>query len=348
MDAALKRELPVAHERLMSVNFIAFVFRELLLEGYPAERLLAQTNLSAALLQDPDFKCTLSQHQSLVLNAMDLTGDVHLGIHLGQRFNPLNVGLPAMAALSSDMLLTALRTLERFVTLNFSLALFDFEVEADQLVLNWNIPEDVGDIQYFVISSAMTVCERLLCLLLNASRVTEAVDIAVRAPKGWREVQSDLGFVMHFDALAHRQYIPKAFLNRPLASADPVVHQRMLRLCQQQLDTSATPARIVGQLESIIARRQFHNVPLAEAASSLKISSRSLRRYLAELNTSYRQVLDNCRARRARELLAIRGLPITSIAFDMGFADTSNFSRTFKRWNGCAPKQFRQRLAGQN
>ncbi|MBL8386076.1 MAG: helix-turn-helix transcriptional regulator [Burkholderiales bacterium] len=58
------------------------------------------------------------------------------------------------------------------------------------------------------------------------------------------------------------------------------------------------------------------------------------------------QYLLRCRLRRAAGLLAETDLPVTAVAYDAGFADLSNFVRSFGRAAGMAPTQFRQRARG--
>ena len=51
------------------------------------------------------------------------------------------------------------------------------------------------------------------------------------------------------------------------------------------------------------------------------------------------------RLERARRMLADKQLPLSQIALDAGFADQSHFTRTFKRFTGLAPVQYRTFLA---
>jgi AraC-like DNA-binding protein len=50
--------------------------------------------------------------------------------------------------------------------------------------------------------------------------------------------------------------------------------------------------------------------------------------------------------RHAARLLAGEERPITDIAYDVGFADLSNFVRTFHRAAGLSPMKFRQASRG--
>ena len=71
-----------------------------------------------------------------------------------------------------------------------------------------------------------------------------------------------------------------------------------------------------------------------------------LRLFRAVLGVTPHQYLVRCRLRRAAGLLADVARPITDIAYDVGFADLSNFVRTFHRAAGVSPRDFRRAAKG--
>jgi len=52
-------------------------------------------------------------------------------------------------------------------------------------------------------------------------------------------------------------------------------------------------------------------------------------------------LLDEVRQERASWLLANTDTTVEDIAYALGYEDASNFSRTFKRWCGQTPKEYR-------
>ena len=70
-----------------------------------------------------------------------------------------------------------------------------------------------------------------------------------------------------------------------------------------------------------------------------------MRRRLAEEGRSFQEVLDECRMRQALfEFRARPDLSIAEIALRLGYAEHSNFTRAFHRWNGVSPQAFRAQL----
>jgi AraC-like DNA-binding protein len=71
-----------------------------------------------------------------------------------------------------------------------------------------------------------------------------------------------------------------------------------------------------------------------------------LRVFSTVLGVTPHQYLVRLRLRHAARLLADEDRPVTDVAFDVGFADLSNFVRTFHRAAGVSPRGFRNAARG--
>lgn len=84
------------------------------------------------------------------------------------------------------------------------------------------------------------------------------------------------------------------------------------------------------------------HIDLAEAAAQAGLSSfHFLRVFRAVLGVTPHQYVIRARLARAARLLADPARSITDVALDVGFADLSNFVRTFHRAAGMSPRAFR-------
>jgi len=77
------------------------------------------------------------------------------------------------------------------------------------------------------------------------------------------------------------------------------------------------------------------------------MSTRNLQRRLDDEGTSYKALLNDARASLARSYVREGRLSVTEIAFVLGFAETSTFSRAFRRWTGKSPRAFARREDGE-
>jgi AraC-like DNA-binding protein len=64
------------------------------------------------------------------------------------------------------------------------------------------------------------------------------------------------------------------------------------------------------------------------------VSLRSLSRKLKEEDTSFALVLDELRAALAKGYLSHQTLPISEIAWLLGYREISTLTHAFKRWTG--------------
>ncbi|MCG8314792.1 MAG: AraC family transcriptional regulator [Pseudomonadales bacterium] len=83
-------------------------------------------------------------------------------------------------------------------------------------------------------------------------------------------------------------------------------------------------------------------------AGKLNFSARSLQNKLDILGTSYQDILDQTRKDLALKYMQNQYTTNSEITYLLGFSDTSNFSRAFKRWFGCTPSQYRNQAGYQN
>jgi AraC family transcriptional regulator len=88
-------------------------------------------------------------------------------------------------------------------------------------------------------------------------------------------------------------------------------------------------------------------IDLDAAARQARLSPfHFLRVFSKALGVTPHQYLLRSRLRRAARLLAEGSLPVTDIALEVGFADLSNFVRTFHRAAGVSPRRFRAAARG--
>jgi len=105
-------------------------------------------------------------------------------------------------------------------------------------------------------------------------------------------------------------------------------------------DDVANPVEIA--VEIISAR--FHQpleVKKLAAEAGLSVSQLN-RRFRARYQMSPSEYLQRVRVHEACRLLVTSHRSVADIAHDTGFYDQAHFSRTFRRWRGMSPSQFRK------
>jgi AraC-like DNA-binding protein len=117
---------------------------------------------------------------------------------------------------------------------------------------------------------------------------------------------------------------------------------------EKPLRTSASERRRAVEAALWIEANVAEPVGLEDAARQAGLSPyHFLRIFRKALGVTPHQYLVRLRLRRAAKLLAEEKMPVTEVALDAGFADLSNFVRTFGRAAGVSPKRFRRAARGE-
>lgn len=107
---------------------------------------------------------------------------------------------------------------------------------------------------------------------------------------------------------------------------------------------SAANSFIVRQARAYIAQHCADKLSLQEVADHCFISQWHLSKLLNKhLGQTFYDLLNAERMQRAKELLENPALRISEIAEEVGYADTAHFSRVFKKLEGVAPGEWRNR-----
>jgi AraC-like DNA-binding protein len=82
---------------------------------------------------------------------------------------------------------------------------------------------------------------------------------------------------------------------------------------------------------------------LNDLSRVLKLTPRTLNRRLARDGERFLDLVKRVRSERACALLRDGRLPVTQIAYQLGYRDSVNFSRAFRRELGMTPSEYRRR-----
>ncbi len=157
------------------------------------------------------------------------------------------------------------------------------------------------------------------------------------------------GVPVRFGASFDGAVFPSALLDLPLADADPRMATYLARHADALLERTAAPAATDPPLEErvrVAVREGLVScaVTAADVAKRLAVSVRSLQRGLKDRGTSLSREVDLVRRERALALLERRELTVAEIAFMIGYAESRVFHRSFRRWTGRSPTDYRRDL----
>jgi len=146
-------------------------------------------------------------------------------------------------------------------------------------------------------------------------------------------------------AADNRLTVSREALDARLPQGDENTARLFERQCRDLLAERLARVGVAGQIRSRL-RHERHSWPsMTDVAAELHVDVRTLRRRLAAEGTSYRRLVDEVRHERATELLA-QGVPVARIADELGYSETSTFTRSFRRWEDAPPSRIRRMMDG--
>ena len=171
-------------------------------------------------------------------------------------------------------------------------------------------------------------------VLLTHQRIPESQDL-----------DSFLGRKVEFGAGVDEVSFSGEAAKLPIVSADPYLNQVLIKCCEQALTGRKARLDVLqASVENEIAVLLPHGQARVDlVAQKLGTSARSLRRKLSAEGVTFERLREDLRFALAKRYLAERDLPISRIAWLLGYREVSAFSHAFRRWAGRTPRAARSR-----
>lgn len=143
-------------------------------------------------------------------------------------------------------------------------------------------------------------------------------------------------------------FIPSAYLTAPALHFNSAIDTALITLAESQLDyvdrylsSHLVAPKVKFHMLKLYQNDQFEHC-LDQICDSLHLSRWTLNRQLKKEGTTYQYLLTQFRNKKSRELLMHPTIPISEIAFRLGFQSQSSFNRYIKSTFNCTPKELRE------
>ncbi|NBD19666.1 helix-turn-helix domain-containing protein [Aquabacterium fontiphilum] len=331
--------------------YARLICAEMRRRGFDEAQILAGTRLNWAALHEGQRHLSLDEVSRLIRRAIHLTQAPWLGITVGWGTQLSAHGPVGVAAMSCDNVGQALALIQRHVGLRQSLIALTVQPDGQDVALVAQERLQAPDVREYILGHLMGAGLRLLDTLtgLDMTRLAR-VEFAFPEPP-WGEAYRQWGPDVRFGAEHTALILPLRLLAHPGLAPDPQSHRMALRECErlwaQQNDPRDRLGPVGDRILKALLRCEGRYPRLDELAEREHVSPRTLIRKLREEGLTYQQLLDRVREDLACWWLLHSDSSVDAIADRLGYQDTSNFSRTFRRWVGMTPSDFRRSARAQ-
>jgi len=310
-------------------------------QGFDNETILQGTRLQWEQLLGGNRYLSLEQLARLLRRATELTRTPWLGLDIGGITSVSAHGALGYAIVSAPNLRVVLHTLARFTRLRFQLVNVVISETDEHFTVSMEELAELGDVREFIHSALLVTYLQLVDTVTSQRLRNIQIELPISRPQ-WADVyQQRCGCPVMFDAPAFRLQMPVSVLDTPCLTADAGTFRTALRDCENQLRQLDNGGALSQQVSNCLLNSSDGYPGLDEVASRLAMSRRTLIRRLKIEGTSYQELLDGVRQELAAWYLLETTVAVEQIAERLGYQDTSNFSRTFRRWFGMTPHAMR-------
>lgn len=311
----------------------------------PAD-LLAQAGVDAQVLASPTTLVPLIDVVRLFAVVLARTGDFTLGLKLGARVQVRSYPVLGYAIMGSANLGEAIDRLLRYERIVGELGRASRADDGDDVVLRWECP--VPDpYARFLRDAALAGWVGLARGLLDAPVTSpRVVYFEYPQPVAAEREQYEAFFAcpVEFGAPFTGVRFPRDWLALPLRSADPALGGLMDEHAARLLADFPAGLNLVNEVRSAIYHGLAAGEPDIESvATGLGMGARALQARLRKAGLTFSDLVDDVRRSVAAVLVADERLTLVNVAFLLGFAEQSSFTRAFRRWYGTAPGEFRRK-----
>jgi AraC-like DNA-binding protein len=288
------------------------------------------------------------EFRRMLENLVSLTGEPSIALRLGANMHLGTHGLLGHAILSSRSLRQAAGLMIQYSPLQGAQGRIQLAFTGDRAILTFDPPFTVDGAPHFLIelffAGVLAALRQLIGPLPDECRL-ELAYLPSMPDDVYRRY---LGVDVSFGNSANRFIGPNDRIDQPLSAAAIPVAEMYRRQCERLLQDMNAKSGLGGEVRRMILDARGRFPGMREAARRQNMSERTLRRRLAEEDVSYRGIVDEVRNHLARVYLRETPLSVADVASLLGFDDVANFRRAFRKWNGCAPQDFRMQTTAQN
>lgn len=189
-------------------------------------------------------------------------------------------------------------------------------------------------------SSSVRLARTLSGLPLNPLEVT----FTYPEPESRTEYERIFNCPVHFERKDNSMTLDMRMGNLPVRMANPALLEHFEQYAQDfiaQMERNDATTQAVTKI--ILAHLDDESLSIEKVAREMAVSVRTLQKRLEAEGVVFSDLLRDIRQRLAKKYLR-ENYSVEQITYLLGFSEPSVFRKSFKKWMGVTPREFRQEM----
>lgn len=141
-------------------------------------------------------------------------------------------------------------------------------------------------------------------------------------------------------------YFDKKYLRMPIQQTKKQLNSFLQQAPKDWIYVSFSESLLAHKIKDFLSKDAQTGAKIDQVAAALHLSVRTLSRRLTAEGTSFQSIKDEVRRDLAIQYLTSGKQSLDILANQLGFEDSSSFSRAFRSWTGSPPSNYRQVVQG--
>ena len=316
--------------------------REVMLSlDVPPGPILQSLGLDPNLFDEAEKTILYSDLDRLISKVCSATGCAHVGLLVGIRANITITGIVGLASMHAPTVGDALQMIAAGLKLTDTGGAVIFRVSDNEASLGYTVvAERIKNVEHLCDASTAIALNgmRRFCgshwrparvyLMSEPPTDSDLVAQFFRAPIQYRSPQSHFVF-------------DSSVLDRIVDGSD-VEYREILAPVLETAVQSTTHDFLFAAQSIMRSRSADARLTRSELSEALGVSTHVLVRRLKSAGVTFGDLVEQNMVENAQRLL-LKGKRISDVSADLGFSDTSSFTRAFRKWAGDPPNRWRER-----
>ena len=326
----------------LPVSYIQIAIRTLANEGMSAEQILTGTQLTADSLSNGAY-ISVDQFVNVILNTRKVTNNPAIGLLLGSLLHPSTHGHMGWAAINSPTLSDAITIFQTYSFIRTPFILYSTSVQKDQYIIRLTLTENLRGAHSLFVEAMLMLLQHIIEFILGRPMSEAKLYINSSAPSYKASYSEYFHCPVCFDSDHIEIHLPLALKDTINPNADSHMYQLALEQCQESAHQLQRELDISTEIYDYLSSNLGTPLSLEQTAQHLNLSTRTVIRKLKRRHTSFQAIKDNIYAFQASNYLRRSSISVDTLSVIFGYSDPANFRRSFKRWFGISPQQYRNK-----
>lgn len=332
----------MSSEQALPSSYIHMVIKALVGENLSLEALLDGTGLSGEDIAVVE-SIPLIQLRRILSNARRFTGNDALGLVLGALLHPSTHGSIGWAAINSPTLGDAVDVLDRYVTVQIPFYACSSYVSSGEFVIRVEIIGELGDAHALLVECALLLLQNMAEYIAGHEVVDGKITVDYPAPVYSAQYVDYLHCPVEFGGECIEYRIPLALRSVANSTANEAMYELALDQCRAASNKLRRTENLATTVHDLLEQHLDQQLSLQQVAHRLNQSQRTVIRKLRHSGTTFHAIRDEVYSSKASLYMRNSDVSVNGISELLGFSGPANFRRTFKRWFGLTPSEYREK-----